>query len=80
MPNDINSFVYKTPFSILCFKSIIFSSIILAVKTKASSSLPEGSSKPQSSKYFQGKLGQLTLHPIVMTISTSGISLNNLLF
>ena len=43
----------------------------------SSSLFPVGSSNPQSSLCLHETVGQFTLHPIVITISTGGISDNS---
>ena len=58
----------------------MFSSIERMVCRKAASLWPEGSSSPQSSLWEQGRLGQCTLHPMVMTTSTGGSSDRSLLY
>ena len=56
-----------------------FSSIRRIVSRKASSRFPLGSSRPQSSRWEQGRKGHWTLQPMVMTTSTSGMSDRSLL-
>lgn len=62
------------------FRSSTFSSIFAIVARKAPSSLPLGSSSPQSSRWEQGKVGHWTLQPMVTTMSTGGSSESSLLY
>ena len=53
------------------FRSSTFSSIRAITARNSLSSLPLGSSSPQSSRWEQGKVGHWTLQPMVTTISTA---------
>ena len=65
-------------FFIFSANSSILAWIACIVFENSTSSFPVGSFNPQSSLYWHGIIGQFTLHPIVITISTGGISDSNL--
>src|SRR5699024_9977054 len=67
------------PFLTLSFSSSTFPSIALITCKNTSSLLPVGSSSPQSSLCLHGRNGHSTLQPMVMTMSTGGISDSSLL-
>lgn len=75
---DTAPYYYLTSLS-CSFSLNIFFSMFLITSINTSSVFPVGSSRPQSSLYLQGKYGQFTLHPIVITTSTGGISDKSLL-
>lgn len=71
-------FEISSSFFIFSVNSSIFVWMEWMTFENSTSFFPVGSLNPQSSLYSHGIAGQFTLHPIVITISTCGISDNSL--